>query len=120
MSEPRFSGATHMSSVWGVTLAILTLLEWNSLDRDPMRKQILSPFIEREITVQVDDPSSSGLEDQGLAPSSVSGDDTGISYYVEFSFNGPLFMACFFTPVLVFHGVAWLLARLRDRYSSPQ
>ena len=40
MSEPRFNGATHMSIVWGVTLAILTLLEWNSLDRDPMRKRV--------------------------------------------------------------------------------
>ncbi len=120
MSEPRFGGATHMSIVWGVTLAILTLLEWNSLDRDPMRKQILSPFIERDITVQVDGEAYTGPGDQGLSPPGGAGDDRGISYHVEFSFNGPLFMACFFAPVLVFHGVAWLLVRLWDRYSQPR
>jgi hypothetical protein len=109
-----------MSIVWGVTLAILTLLEWNSLDRDPMRKQILSPFIERDIAVQVDGEAYTDPGGQGLSPPGSAGDDRGISYHVEFSFNGPLFMACFFTPVLVFHGVAWLLARLRDRYSQPR
>lgn len=39
--------------------------------------------------------------------------DAVLNYEVSFHFNGPLFIACFFVPVLIFHGLAALWSRLR-------
>lgn len=120
MGPSDFNFATHLSIVWGVTLAILTLLEWRSLDRDPMRKQILSPFIEREISVR--------LVGTGAVAETVFEDpletlpdepEPGLQYVVEFGFNGLLFLACFFVPVLAFHALGWLIALLRKRAGPP-
>lgn len=111
MSRPVFNRATHFSIVWGVTLAVLTLVEWNSLDRDPLREEILLPFIQREVTVGVD------AAEQPSEPDAAAGEDPEgvLRYEVEFKFNGPLFLACFFGPVLAFQGVGWLAARLLER-----
>jgi hypothetical protein len=112
VNKPVYNGATHLSIVWAVTLAILTLLEWRNLDRDPLGREILSPFIQREITVskaRADGPVDS------LDSSAKEGEPEGLQYEVEFHFNGPLFLLCFFGPVVVFHGVGQLLVRLRGR-----
>ncbi len=102
MDKARFTFATHLSIVWGVTLAIITLLEWHSLDRDPMRKEILSPFIARNVSAVVDEesPGSAGREPE-------------LRYLVEFQFKGVLFLLYFFGPVLAFHVVGWLLPGIR-------
>lgn len=117
--------ARHLSIVWGVTLAVITIIEWNSLDRDPLRKDILSPFIERQITVSgtpvgaydSDIPAGGlprgGYPDDFPDSSSTSGLPDALTYEVEFDFNGPLFLAAFFLPVGLFNGIAWLLASLR-------
>ena len=111
--SPGFSRATHLSLVWGVTLAVLTLLEWRSLDRDPLGHQILTPFIEREVTVSVAGAESAeGLEFDEEEESDA---DAVLRYEVEVHFNGPLFLACFFGPVLAFQGLGWLGARARSR-----
>jgi len=111
MEAPGFNRATHLSIVWGVTLAVLTLMEWRSLDRDPIEQQILTPFIERKISMELkrDDPAP-----EIDFNSTARGEDApqnGLQYTVEISFNGPLFLACFFGPVLVFQGIGWLAAR---------
>jgi hypothetical protein len=109
------SGASHFSIVWGITLAAITLIEWHSLDRDPLNRQILSPFIERQIAVTVANaPDSSGktMEAAGEPDDSP---EAALQYEVDFKFNGPLFLACFFVPILVFQGIGMLLGWLRRR-----
>ncbi len=93
----NFNRYTHFSIIWGVTLAVLTLLEWRTLDRDPIGHQILTPFIEREISVGADPGAEEILQ-----------------YQVDIRFNGPLFLACFFGPVLLFLGIGRLAARFRE------
>ena len=86
-----------------MTLAVLALLEWHSLEREPLREPVLSPFIERSITLTpaaIDEPSTP-------AP--------GWQTVVELRFNGPLFLACFFGPVLVFNLLGLALDKLRKR-----
>jgi len=114
MSAFSFNPTTHISIVWGVTLAILTVLEWNSLDNDPMREQILSPFIGREVSVMTQQESLAGsVAEDALDP--------GLRYEVEFHFNGPLFLAYFFLPVLALRAVLWMIARARqNRLPPPQ
>jgi hypothetical protein len=108
-----FNRATHFSVVWGVTLAVLTVMEWRSLDRDPMGHQILTPFIKREVTVSLaQDSSPEVLEFDGETGSEPETADP-LRYEVEFHFNGPLFLACFFGPVLIFQGIGFLAARAR-------
>ena len=110
MSETHgFNKATHLSIVWGVTLAVLTLLEWRSLDRDPLGHQILTPFIEREVTVHQRSPADEGLLE--FSDQAASEAVPAIQYEVEFHFNGPLFLLCFFGPVLAFQGLGWLARR---------
>ena len=113
-STPGFSRSTHLSIVWGVTLAVLTLMEWRALDRDPLGHQILTPFIHREVTVSVEGDSSSRVLDfdQRDAPDTPTGGQ--LQYEVEIDFNGPLFLACFFGPVLLFQGLGWLGRRGRQ------
>lgn len=111
MSRPVFKRSTHFSIVWGVTLAVLTLVEWNSLDRDPLREEILVPFIERKVSVRV------GAAERPVEPDAATGEKPrgAIQYEVEFDFNGPLFLAYFFGPVLAFQGIGWLAARFMER-----
>ena len=111
MSRPVFNRGTHFSIVWGVTLAVLTLLEWNSLERDPLREEILLPFIQREVSVAV---IAGGAPVEPGAPAGEQADGT-LQYEVEFHFNGPLFLAYFFGPVLAFQGIGWLAARVMAR-----
>ena len=114
MTKPVFKLATHLSIAWGVTLAVLTLLEWRSLDRDPMREQIITPFIEREISVKLDRPAPADELDFSTLDQREQAPDAALQYIVEFHFNGPLFLAVFFVPVLAFHGLDWLVARARQ------
>lgn len=113
MENFSLSRASHFSIVWGITLAVFTLLEWRGLDRDPLGQEILSPFIERRIAVEVERVPSNA---DGDIPALIGQDeaaDAALRYNVDIAFNGPLFLACFFTPVLIFHGLGLLWARLR-------
>ena len=112
MKTFTFNGAAHFSIIWAVSLAVITLLEWSSLDRNPVRQEILSPFIERTMTVTVEEapvPDMDVFSDQQEAPDAV------LRYDVEFHFDGPLFLACIFIPILIFNGVAILWNRLRGQ-----
>lgn len=108
----RFTATTHFCIVWGITLAIFSLLEWNSLDRDPVGQQIMSPFIERHIEMTVGEANAAAPDQYSLAGPGKS-PDAVLNYEVEFSFNGPIFLLCFFGPMLVFMacGRLWKLIR---------
>ena len=56
MSSSSFNRATHFSIVWAVTLVVMTMLEWRSLDRDPLGQEIFSPFISRSVAIPVEGP----------------------------------------------------------------
>jgi hypothetical protein len=119
MSKATFKPATHFSIVWGVMLVFITLVEWRGLDRDPLGQQILSPFISRHVSVNVDEAVAAkelDFSDEALFNKEQQfSEETagGVQYAVDIRFNGPLFLAWFFSPVLVFHAAGWLLARLR-------
>ena len=112
MKTTAFNRATHFSIVWGVSLAVITILEWNSLDRNPVKQEIFSPFIERTLKVEVGEAPSLEIGDIVSTPAEP---DAALSYEVSFHFNGPLFIACFFVPVLIFHGLAALWNRVRGK-----
>ena len=112
MKDQSLSLPTHLSIVWGVTLAVLSIIEWRSLDRDPIGQQILLPFIEREISVA---PANLPGNAPGATRDASAVLDGPVRYEVEFHFNGPLFLTIFFVPVIIFHGGAWLWARARRR-----
>jgi hypothetical protein len=113
MIEPTLNRASHFSIVWGVVLAVLTIVEWNSLDRDPLSEQIFLPFIEREITL-----STTGANTT-TQPAATAGDPVGengsrnLQTHVQIDFNGPLFLVYFIVPILVFHGIGLLSRKLR-------
>jgi hypothetical protein len=109
----HYSRATHFSIVWGIALAVMTLVEWHSLDRDPVKQEILSPFIQRTIDVTVSNPVPPVERAEGMAEAENS-PDAALRYDVELKFNGPLFLACFFIPVLIFHGIGLLWRRLHS------
>lgn len=110
MRISAFTSFAHFSVVWGVTLAVITLIEWHSLDRDPVRQEIFSPFIERHIAVTVlEAPTSGGFPLEIVDPDA----DAELRYDVQFHFNGPLFLAAFFTPILIFSGAGMLAERLK-------
>lgn len=110
MNNSPFTRAKHFSIIWGVTLAVMTLLEWRTVDRDPINHEILSPFIDRTITMSVDETR---LNELAAADPQADISEPVMRYEVEFNFNGPLFLACFFGPILIFHGVGALFLRLR-------
>ena len=113
MKKSLLSGASNFSIVWGITLAAITLIEWHSLDRDPVRREILSPFIERNISVTVLNGPDSNALDFATKAAPAESPDAKLQYDVEFKFNGALFAACFFLPILLFQGVGLLLQRIR-------
>lgn len=93
----------------------MTLLEWNSLERDPVRQEILSPFIERQIEVslanavtEIPGPELVFEAETGAEP------EAELQYQVELSFNGPKFLAFFFVPILAFHGFGLLWQHRRN------
>ena len=110
---PGFSRATHLSIIWGVTLAVLTLMEWRALERNPLGHEIMTPFIERDVTVSVQESDASGLPD--FEREQATGPSEHLRYEVALDFNGPLFLACFFGPVLVFQGLGLLAARIAGK-----
>ena len=114
MSKPAFSAVTHLTIVWAVTLAVITIIEWRNLEQDPLNREILSPFIQREITVLNEQPERYDTATKPLAER-VAGDS--LRYEVEFHFNGPLFLLCFFGPVLVFLGVGRLWSMRKSNRS---
>ncbi len=99
MHPTVFNRATHFSLIWGVMLCFITIIEWRSLDREPLKKDILSPFIHRDVKII---PQPEGSSSPGQA-----------QYIVELDFNGPLFLACFFIPIIIFHGIGKLWTRIR-------
>jgi hypothetical protein len=113
MDSPFSNRANHFSIIWAMTLAVLTIVEWRSLDREPMKEQVLLPFIERNIRLDVtrggshaEAPAQTGTEQRSDKP---------LHYEVEVGFNGPLFLLCLFGPVLLFQGIAWGAGRLSRR-----
>ncbi|MDH4040084.1 MAG: hypothetical protein OEW92_04035 [Gammaproteobacteria bacterium] len=112
MDSTGYSRATHFSIVWGVTLAVLTLLEWHSLDRDPVKQEIFSPFIERTMAVSVEEAAAPDADPTAGIDGQAS-PDAVLRYDVEINFNGPLFLAFFFTPMLIFQGIGMAWNRLR-------
>ena len=112
VKSQHYSRATHFSIVWGIALAVMTLVEWHSLDRNPVSQEIFSPFIQRTIDVTVSNPVSPIESAEALVEAEDS-PDADLRYDVELSFNGPLFLACFFVPILIFHGIglAWRALR---------
>ena len=64
------------------------------------------------MTVQVADAAGPEIPD---IASEQADPDAVLNYEVSFFFNGPLFIACFFIPVLIFHGLAALWNLLRGK-----
>lgn len=115
MIEPALNRATHFSIVWAVVLAVLTTVEWRSLDRDPMSEQIFLPFIEREIESSMTDANTP--KQLGTTAGESSRKDVGrkLQTRVQIAFNGPLFLTYFFGPILFFHALGLLWSQLRQR-----
>lgn len=111
MNRPVLNRAAHFSIVWGITLAVITTVEWYNLEREPLEHEILSPFFERRVQVSIERQPPATTEIPGMAESA--GADAALRYDVSLDFNGPLFLVCFFTPVLIFHGAAALWRRYR-------
>lgn len=113
MSSSSFNRATHFSIVWAVTLSIITLVEWHSLDRNPLGQDIYSPFISRTVAIKVGGAEQQPELQFAGDPVSMDSANKDLQYEVEIKFNGPFFLAVFFIPVLLFHGIGLLIARLR-------
>lgn len=113
MIEPTISRATHFSIVCAVVLAVLTIVEWHSLDRDPMSEQIFLPFIERQITLPLTDANTTEQLGTTLGDHPAGSVGRGLPTQVEIDFNGPLFLVYFFGPVLIFHAIGILYTWLR-------
>jgi hypothetical protein len=113
MIDSIFNRVTHFSIVWAAVLAILTMVEWRSLDREPMSEQIFLPFIEREITLSRADANTTNRA--GTSAGDFPGKNVrrNLQTNVKIAFNGPLFLAYFFGPILIFHAIGLLLVRLR-------
>ena len=120
MNAGAFNRASHFSVVWAVMLSFITIVEWRSLDRDPLKAEILSPFITRHIEIVPGgappggDSSGSARPINSLQEQPAAGPQTT----VELGFNGPFFLACFFIPIILFHGLGNLLTYLQQRSKS--
>ena len=114
MNEPVINRATHFSIVWAVVLAVLTLVEWHSLDRDPMAEQIFLPFIERKIELTLSDAKRTDQVDGTADNLSETPARSRLQTEVEINFDGPLFLVYCFGPILVIHGTGLLVSRLRQ------
>lgn len=114
MHEPVINRATHFSIVWAVVLAVLTLVEWHSLDRDPMSERIFLPFIERNIELLYPDANLTDRVEAAADDLPVTPAQPRLQTQVEISFDGPLFLAYFFGPVLMIHGIGLLFSQLRQ------
>jgi hypothetical protein len=108
MNHTAFNRASHFSVIWAVMLCFITLVEWRSLDRDPLKPDILSPFIQRHVQIV----AGAAAPDNALPTEPRNTPATAPQYIVELDFNGPLFLACFFIPIILFHGLGLLLNRL--------
>lgn len=95
-------------------LAVLTIVEWGSLDRDPLSEQIFLPFIEREIGFSTMDTNATKPPDTAAGDFPGEDAERGLQTNVDIAFNGPLFLAYFFGPILIFHAVGLLWSRLRQ------
>ena len=113
MSTPAINRASHLGIAWAVALAVITLVEWNSLSRDPIGQEIFLPFITREITINAMEAGPSDPLDFDTMNAEGEGASDGLQYEVEFIFNGPLFLAYFFGPVLVLRGIGLLVGRIK-------
>lgn len=113
MSKPAINRATHLGIAWAVALAVITLVEWNSLSRDPLGQEVFLPFITRDISVNVMEAGPSDPLDFDTISDEGEGATDGLQYEVEFIFNGPLFLAYFFGPVLVLRGIGLLVGRIK-------
>ena len=113
VNKPILNLAAHFSIVWGITLAVVTTLEWYNLERKPLDHEILSPFFERRVQVSIERQLPQATADIPEF-SEMAEPDAALRYDVSLDFNGPLFLVCFFTPVLIFHGAAALWRRLRS------
>jgi hypothetical protein len=113
MSKTGVNRATHLSIAWAMALAVITLVEWNNLGRDPIGQEIFLPFITREISVNVMESDASDPLDFGTTSEGNDGVAGGLQYEVEFIFNGPLFLAYFFCPILALQGIGLLVARIK-------
>ena len=115
MNAGAFNRASHFSVVWAVMLSFITIVEWRSLDRDPLKAEILSPFITRHIEIVAGTASVDNAQPKNSLQEQPT---TGPQTTVELGFNGPLFLACFFIPIILFHGVGNLLTVLQQRSKS--
>jgi hypothetical protein len=111
MTKSPFSLATHLSIVWAITLAVLTTIEWRSLDREPLKETVFLPFIQREILLS----RAPGAVPAPSLPDSDTIERGVLQTEVNIHFNGPLFLLSFFGPVLIFQGIAWTGGRLFSR-----
>ena len=113
MSTSAINRASHLGIAWAVALAVITLVEWNSLGRDPIEQEIFLPFITRDISVNVIEAGPSDPLDFDTISAGDEGATGGLQYEVELIFNGPLFLAYFFGPVLVLQGIGLLVGRIK-------
>jgi hypothetical protein len=95
MHSAPFSRARHLSIVWVITLAIVTTVEWRSLEREPLKPELMLPFIERQVSISAA-PEAGGT----------------LTQTVEIGFNGPLFLLYCFGPVLGLYAISWIARRV--------
>ncbi len=101
MSRPILNVTNNMSIAWGMVLALVTILDWNSIERNPLEEEIFTPFISREVTVLTLDTDDV----------SVPGSQIPYQYNVELKFNGPLFLLYFFGPPAVLFLIGRVIGR---------
>ncbi len=95
MSRPALNVTNNLSIAWGMVLALVTILDWRSVERNPLEAEIFTPFISRQVTMSLLSP-----EQRQLSIDSIDGEQgPPVQYNVELSFNGPLFLLYFFGPV---------------------
>lgn len=99
-----FSTIKSLCIVWGVMLAFITIMDWNTLEKNPIDEEILTPFITREITLVATDnqyDSELSMQERKVEP----------QYQVEIGFDGIKFLMYFFGPILIIYSVGQLLGK---------